>query len=225
MALVTKRCPLVDELSVEVRQIIFRYAVVEDAPIIIRRATTKAGDPYPRFSCGSAFSSLSLTCRKIYDEVAATHLFYNENTFHFHSAVPLIEYLTGITPARRNQIKTIYFQWDPHGSTANQAFTLLSLCKGLQSLTVHMGDMAGQWKRGTRTNFWIAVPGKDIWGRSLAHFDPFNVTMAPRGGAKLVALRLKHFELTYAKDIDWTQIRLDNRSNIVRGKETGPVSI
>jgi hypothetical protein len=91
---------------------------------------------------------LAKVCRQLYQEIAATQLFYKVNDFHFIkysnwtiSQTPLT-YLVAITEPRRTAIRSIKFTWHRWSkATGSHVFTLLTACHGLQSL-----DMKLHWQ-------------------------------------------------------------------------------
>jgi hypothetical protein len=84
---------------------------------------------------------LSATCRTIYNIVIGDFLLYKLNEFRFAGPKSMLAYLTAILPRRRNAIRNIYFAFGEDISSPAPAFTVLSLCNGIQNLTLDISDL------------------------------------------------------------------------------------
>ncbi|KAK6065733.1 hypothetical protein SCUP234_12408 [Seiridium cupressi] len=119
--------PLLCVIPVEVRLIIFEFAVKIDKVVVPRQITEHSN----KFTWGErkqvpvhdhpgnrdyvwecqenerlAVASLNLTCKQFYEELRDYPVFYRVNQFHFEME-DLVPYLAAITPQRRNVIQNI----------------------------------------------------------------------------------------------------------------------
>jgi hypothetical protein len=112
---------------------------------------------------------LSATCRFIYNIVISDLLLYKLNDFEFAGPRSMLAYLTVILPRRRNAIRNIYFICGAYMSSPAPAFTVLSLCNGLRSLTLDISDMPFL--------DWIFKPG----GIGLGDYNGYTTLTKLRG--------------------------------------------
>ncbi|KAE8451915.1 hypothetical protein EG329_002756 [Mollisiaceae sp. DMI_Dod_QoI] len=99
--------------------------------------------------------ALSAVCKQIYQEVSLTHIFYKENQFQFlvegsggcarYRSSELLNYLAAITAPRREAIHSISVKlgvsyW--RNFPVEHTFTMLSECKHLQVLSLHVDAYA-----------------------------------------------------------------------------------
>ena len=77
--------------------------------------------------------SILQTCHQIYQE--AFHIFYRYNTLHFLSTDDMKFCLKSMGHARRQEIRSISFQWIGHDLKG--AFRILKTCSGLKKIRIH----------------------------------------------------------------------------------------
>jgi hypothetical protein len=154
------------KLPNEIKLRIWTLAVTVDEPItpfqlrsksnkfIWSKTQIKEGTPHKNVSAVPQLTAVQLAkvCRQLYQEVTATQLFYKVNDFHFvkysEHATPStpLTYLVAITEPRRTAIRSIKFTWQRWSKAiASQVFTLLTACRGLQSLNVQMDWHLGSY--------------------------------------------------------------------------------
>jgi hypothetical protein len=59
-----------------------------------------------------AMVQLSKVCKKTYDEVALTYIFYSGNQFKFLDRNAAVTYIVALTPNRRSAIRSIVVPWE-----------------------------------------------------------------------------------------------------------------
>jgi hypothetical protein len=177
------KCHLL-EMTAEIRQKIWNYAVKEDKAIIPKQVKITSNKFWPYGPANAKVQAqvkdiqppeplitavqLSLTCHQIYDEVAATGLFYQINDITFISFDEMLTYLVAITPIRKNAIRSITFDWNSYRWACKHAFTMLATCEGLRNLEAKLVYPPWGWRhfgvydsltelRGIE-NFKITVP-------------------------------------------------------------------
>ncbi|OLN81658.1 hypothetical protein CCHL11_05516 [Colletotrichum chlorophyti] len=183
-----RRCP------VEIRQAIYRFAVVQDEPIqpvpVEPRSNKFAGPQAAR-----TFTNLLLTCRFLYEEVQSRPDFYRQNTFGFVYISKMVQFLAALTPHRRSWISSI-FLWihvsRPPSYWTRQwvqpAITLLSHCTSLRRF--HVIGSQDLW-RGERRSMWMKS-----WANNLTSCGP-SLEKSCNPWSILGRLRnLRHFGLT-----------------------------
>ncbi|KAK2032839.1 hypothetical protein LX32DRAFT_157802 [Colletotrichum zoysiae] len=128
-------------LPIEVRQMIYALAVIEEDTIYPVQVEARANRFHGGVSATKAFASLLLTCRGFYEELLSYPHFYRENTFGFYDCQILITFLAALSPARRAMIRKIEYtvgHWETYRPSyfIQSAATLLSHCTSFQWLKI-----------------------------------------------------------------------------------------
>ena len=89
---------------------------------------------------------LSKVCKKLYDDVAGTHLFYRKNKFQFKDDKSLQTYFSAITTQRLKAIRSVSYDWGRSYYTKHKvalSLNALAACDGLQNLelTFHVTSL------------------------------------------------------------------------------------
>ncbi|KAI1101510.1 hypothetical protein F4804DRAFT_347658 [Jackrogersella minutella] len=158
------------KLPIEVRLIIYEFAVYVDKPIVPRQVkkysnkfvwgdyiTSRSYDfndelTECRESTEQELMAVSLfrTCRAMFADLECWHPFYKVNLFEFHGPHSLHLFLAAITPQRRRKIRWIDILHEPSSlclkSLDKKLLALLSQCKDLKThrlkLTVQYHELS-----------------------------------------------------------------------------------
>ncbi|CZR59205.1 uncharacterized protein PAC_09097 [Phialocephala subalpina] len=153
-------------LPEEIKQKIFTLVVTVDGPVTPMQLRAKSNkfiwskDQYVKDGATGGYKidvsavkpldvvALTAVCKKVYQEVSLTHLFYKSNEFEFRldnlrrgwNESALLEYLVAITGPRRQEISSITYDWHLRyrHEACEHVFTMLSQCSGLKALNLHV---------------------------------------------------------------------------------------
>ncbi|KAK2039566.1 hypothetical protein LZ31DRAFT_606311 [Colletotrichum somersetense] len=131
-------------LPIEVRQMIYALAVVEEDTIYPMQVEARANKFHGSNTATKVFTSLLLTCRRFYEELLSYPHFYRENTFGFCGCQILTTFLAALSPARRSMIRNIEYtalSWEVYRPyNFKSTATLLSHCTSFQTLNIILPD-------------------------------------------------------------------------------------
>ncbi|KZL79991.1 hypothetical protein CI238_12243 [Colletotrichum incanum] len=173
-------------LPIEIRQMVYALAVIEDEPIEPFQVEDRANKFIGGKTATKTFPSLLLTCRTVYEEVISRLDFYRD----------LTNFLAALSPARRAMICKIKFAlpyWDEHRSTSTleSTVTLLSHCTSFQSLSIVVP---------IRTWIWSIGVSPETVLRQLLQLPTHAFHIKPDGNdwRRLRTASVQHFELSIA---------------------------
>lgn len=103
--------------------------------------------------------SLIIKIGQMYDSVARTHLFYEENHFDFteHCNYQIITFLVALTDERRNRIQHLALSVSAYRSIprSSELFTIIAASKGVKTLRLQFTDTHS----GPHPTTWAALKG------------------------------------------------------------------
>ncbi|KZL70859.1 hypothetical protein CT0861_09717 [Colletotrichum tofieldiae] len=172
-------------LPIEIRQMVYALAVVENEPIEPFQVEARANKFIGGKASTKAFTSLLLTCRTVYEEVLSRPDFYRY----------LTTFLAALTPARRamiRKIKLALLYWDTYKNdgTLESTVTLLSHCTSFQSLSIVVP-----------IHTWYIGGSPETVLRQLLQLPAKTFHMKPDGNdwRRLRTASVQHFELSMTR--------------------------
>ena len=141
--------------DLQIRRMIFSYAVCTDKPVIPQRLGPGSNKFRPMKTMRQSYgpvqyfplkepltvSQLNQTCRRIYSDLVEFLDFYSNNEFQFANITALVLFLVAITPTRRRTIcyitvyeDSVYEDGDSHPSRFKCLIPLLCQCTSLRRL-------------------------------------------------------------------------------------------
>jgi hypothetical protein len=224
------------EMTAEIRQKIWNYAVKHDTLISPKQVKdrsnkfwpsglkvaanpsklTQNGQPLER---SITAAQLSLTCHQIYDEVAGTGLFYQINEINFACFDDMLAYLVAITPIRRNAIRAVNIEWSHDRWTMKHALTMLATCEGLRKLEVNVHYSMRwlwayrHWRNGLHDELTSQLRGLESFKLVETHTPPAKVEI---DSALLLSITRTEANIEKAK------AELGVRSRAIETIVTGP---
>ncbi|KAK6955166.1 hypothetical protein Daesc_002797 [Daldinia eschscholtzii] len=146
--------PFFNKLSLEVRLMIYEFAVAMDGPVRPKQVEFRSNKFFSDQSKGtpSTVVHLGRTCRRLYQELENYPVFYRVNTFQFRETRAMLAFMAAIHPKRLSMIYNIRLMsgefsavWYPHanwGDTSGRTscidhiLALLSRCKNLRNVSL-----------------------------------------------------------------------------------------